>query len=280
VTRPRPPPRLDQLPREALPTSQSGSHSRAGTWYLTADHQAVQQAIRDARRSGDQGQAAWPRATLLWEHHPVLQWITDRVLCSFHRHEAPLILTPDLAPGVALFLFQGILSNRQGQPVLVDWFGVRRDPRGSLVETDLLSFEQILDLAHLDQDVPNAGGGEAHVEATQNQLALAVKEARNHLSRLRNQRGEELRETLKASERSFQSWARRARDRVHERAEARRLPGGKLPRDIQEKLDQDLLRIDKRLAARRLWLRNSMTTEDRPYLRLAAVLVGRDGGAS
>jgi hypothetical protein len=84
----------------------------------------VQQAIADARKRAKQDESSWPKEQLLWELHPVMQWLLDKVMCRFLRHEAPLIVASKLGKGQAAYLFQGVLSNRRSQPVVVEWFAV------------------------------------------------------------------------------------------------------------------------------------------------------------
>lgn len=265
-------PRLELLPREALPRN-TGRGAGGDEWYLTEDRDEVMQAIREARKAGEEGHAAWPAASLLWELHPVVQWLTDRVLCSFQRHEAPMLLAQGLAPGETVFLFQGQVSNKRGQPVLVDWFGIR-----SGAAAPPLPLEEVLDLAQLRQGPPNPGGDPARAQAAEKALPAAIEAAREHLRARRQARGDELRPRLQESFRRFHSWAQRARTRAQARTESAKLADGSLRRDVAQRLEQSLRSIDARLKTRQQWVTEVMTTEDRPYLRLAAVLVG--GGAS
>ena len=52
---------------------------------LTAKRDLVQDALAKSRQDKDR----WPEWQLLWELHPVMEWLNDRVLAHFRRHEAP-----------------------------------------------------------------------------------------------------------------------------------------------------------------------------------------------
>src|SRR5262249_29573483 len=100
--------RCQYLPREALP--------RGREFLLTTGREKVQRAIAEARKRSREGESSWPREQLLWELHPVMQWLLDKVMCRFLRHEAPLVVAPKLGKGRAAYLFQGGLSNKPSQP--------------------------------------------------------------------------------------------------------------------------------------------------------------------
>ena len=102
--------RCEFIPQEAIPAD--------WLFHLTTDRGRVMEAIAEARkRSGE-----WPFTQLFWELHPVMEWLIDKLLVRFGRHEAPLIVSPKLAGRDSLFLWQGVVSNQRSQPVIVDWF--------------------------------------------------------------------------------------------------------------------------------------------------------------
>lgn len=82
------------MPQEALPDNWS--------FRLTTDRQQVMAAIKAARKE----EGVWPQEHLLWELHPVMQWLLDRLLVRFGRHEAPLILAPKLGENTAVCSFK------------------------------------------------------------------------------------------------------------------------------------------------------------------------------
>ena len=81
---------------------------------LCSDKFRVADAIERARQAKE-GQESWPSLHYLWQQHPIMDWLTDRVLTSFGRHRAPVIRCPQLADAEQAFLLMGLIPNRKGQ---------------------------------------------------------------------------------------------------------------------------------------------------------------------
>lgn len=104
--------RLRQIPREA-----QADHDH---YALCADPQRMAQAIESARQARAE-EESWPRLHYLWPQHPIMEWLGDRVLTHFGRHCAPVLHSHLLAPGERAFILLGLVPNRKGQPLLVEW---------------------------------------------------------------------------------------------------------------------------------------------------------------
>lgn len=260
--------RIEFLPPEALPQKTKRAHE-GETWYLSEDRQEILDAIAEARKKGEDGHAAWPRAQLLWEHHPLVQWLTDRVLQNFERHEAPVLGTPGLAEGTTWTLFQGQISNARGLPVLVEWFAVPNHP-----EAPIQNLAQVFAAVDLGAGSANRGLPEARINEAQLELKQVVERARGYLSEKRTLRGREKREELAHYEQKFKDWAERAKERARKKQNPQGLRRDQIPRDRLEKLEQRIHSIEQREASQTEWLKKSFRTEDNPYLVVAAVFVG------
>lgn len=68
--------------------------------------------------------SSWPDISLLTDLHPVMEWLTDKVLVRLDRQEAP-VLTADVSRPT--YLVQGIYSNALGRPTVVKWMAVTTD---------------------------------------------------------------------------------------------------------------------------------------------------------
>jgi hypothetical protein len=80
------------LPREAIPAT--------GRIHLTTSRRFVQDKIREARDA----EKTWPDVHLLWDLHPVVEWLNYKLLINFGRAEAPVVsLRGALEPGELLF---------------------------------------------------------------------------------------------------------------------------------------------------------------------------------
>lgn len=58
----------------------------------------------------------WPQEQLFWELHPVMQWLLDKLLICFGRHQAPVIVTPAPIPGVYCGLFRALSPTAIANP--------------------------------------------------------------------------------------------------------------------------------------------------------------------
>ncbi len=101
----------------SLPTEVRDVNHR---YVLCADKEAVAQAIELARQAKAE-EESWPALHYLWQQHPIMDWLSDRVLTAFGRHRAPVIQCPQLADGEQAFMLMGLIPNRKGQPLLVEW---------------------------------------------------------------------------------------------------------------------------------------------------------------
>ena len=104
--------RLRQLPREA--------QDAVDRYTLCAQPQRMMEAMEAARQAKAE-EDTWPKLHYLWAQHPILDWLTDRVLTTFGRHQAPVIQSLKLQAGEQAFVMMSLLPNRKGQPLLVDW---------------------------------------------------------------------------------------------------------------------------------------------------------------
>ncbi|KUO03970.1 DEAD/DEAH box helicase [Streptomyces caeruleatus] len=72
-------------------------------------------------RARESSSSSWPEISLLTDLHPVVEWLTDKVLVRLGRQEAPVITADVEAP---TYLIQGIYSNALGRPTVVKWMAV------------------------------------------------------------------------------------------------------------------------------------------------------------
>ena len=236
---------------------------------LTVDRQRVMNSLDAAR----QDESKWPEWQLFWEQHPVAEWLDDRVLGSFDRHEAPVLrLSKGLEDKERILIFQGVLSNPRSQPVVVEWFGVRfmgEKPDGTTSLSDLVSKTQ------LDQGIPNQGAAlspelQADLESL---LPPAVEAARKFMLEQRNARAADISKPLREGVRRVKAWHDRRIQDLENYEEALKARHGKLRRDHRTRLDDDRHEVEERYKARSDWINEGMRTEPHPYLRVAAVLI-------
>ncbi|WP_037884091.1 MULTISPECIES: DEAD/DEAH box helicase [unclassified Streptomyces] len=136
---------------------------------LTFSREDAADSLKRARE--DSGSSSlWPDAHYVGELHPVIEWITDKVLVQLGRQQARVLqVSPEAAP-VPVVLTQGVWSNAEGRPTVVAWLAIDRldgpEPRVRELTSALLAEFGIGpgmadhyaagDLAALQQLVPRA----------------------------------------------------------------------------------------------------------------------------
>ncbi len=250
--------RLQYLPREMCPAAE-------GEFMLTTDRSRVQRALEKARDDG-----TWADWQLLWNLHPIAEWLGDCVLASFSRHEAPVLRVPKGIDGTrACFVVQGLLSNAMGQPVLVEWFGVEWG-KGSIVP-----FPELVGRTKLDADLTN-DRRPIDVTALTDLLTPTVDRAREHMKALRQKRADQLKNELKPEFRRAMRWRDASLARIEEERKAI-LAAGRSPRsDEQRKFEACIEDVNRHHKARQEWLDRRARTHESPFLRIAAVLVPKE----
>ncbi|MFF7646617.1 SNF2-related protein [Streptomyces canus] len=86
---------------------------------VTLNRKLADLALIRARESST---SSWPEISLLTDLHPVMEWLTDKVLVRLGRQEAPVITANVKMP---VYLIQGIFSNALGRPTVVKWMAVQ-----------------------------------------------------------------------------------------------------------------------------------------------------------
>ena len=195
--------RYEFLPPELTP--------KRGRFRLTVDRDRVMHAIEVAR----QKEGEWPEWELFWPHHPVCEWLDDRVLSELGRHQALVVSVPSrLEPDDALFLFQGIFSNRRSQTVLVDWFAV---PFRADEPQPPVPWDEALARTGL-RDVQGNPGTETVPASLPGLRQAAVARAREHMLALRAQRAEQLAAPLRSGLRALSAWREKSLEILKDRA--------------------------------------------------------------
>ncbi|MEX2530806.1 MAG: DEAD/DEAH box helicase [Gemmatimonadota bacterium] len=245
--------RFELLPPEAFPEQ--------GSFILSGRKDEIQREIRSAR----QNEATWPRRQYLWELHPVVQWVNDKVLAAFGRHEAPVLaLSHGLEAGETVLLLSGVVPNRKGQPLVHRWFGARFEGE------DFRSIEELpslLDRTALGRrSIPNPTRL-MDDEILQGLLRRAVDEGRAWMLHRRQEFEERINEKLNAELRGLE----RLRERQVRQLDLR-FDDDLSPAERQGK-DERRREIDRIFDDYLEWVQDTMTTEDRPYLQVVAALI-------
>ncbi|WP_405959260.1 DEAD/DEAH box helicase [Streptomyces sp. NBC_00868] len=169
---------------------------------LTFSRKDAAESLKRARE--DSGSSSlWPDAHYVGELHPVVEWITDKVLVQLGRQQAPIIQVDPKGAPVPVVLTQGVWSNAEGRPTLVTWLAVDQldtpEPR-----TRELTPELLAELG-IGPDMPDhyQPGDRA---ALQPLVPKAVAATRSRLGHLRKLADQEVDAPLRAYEKRVGDW--------------------------------------------------------------------------
>ncbi|MGQ0631960.1 MAG: SNF2-related protein [Sporichthyaceae bacterium] len=107
------PPRDLRARLDALPQSYVSERRIKERLVLAVSEPVAADELRKAREA-NAGGSTWPEAHFLGPLHPVLDWISDKVLAASRRNEIPAVASTLTAPRVIVL---GTLMNRRGQVV-------------------------------------------------------------------------------------------------------------------------------------------------------------------
>lgn len=246
------------LPKEIWPDS--------GQFILTDDCNVIMQEMKRCR----QEEKAWPKIHLLWEQHPVIQWVNDKVVSAFGRREAPVLsLSGALVPDEVIFIVSGVIPNRRSHPLIHRWLGVRflKGRYDSVADFESLVKKTRLGahrFANRNTPVPD--------EKLQDLAPAAVDKARTWMAgewkQFESSVNEKLNEQLAELE--------RLKAKKFAQLELRFEQDGSATTIKLNKKDREKREIERIFSEYLEWIEETMTTENNPYIRIVAVLKGDD----
>ena len=247
------------LPREIWPKN--------GQFFLSQDRTVIQKEIARSRKD----EHAWPTIHYLWALNPVVQWVNDQVLAAFGRHEAPVItLVHGLQPEETVFLMSGLVPNRKGHPLVHHWFGVVFSGN---VYREIEELEPLLARTLLGRrPIPNRLPWMDDVFLVQ-LLPKAVEKAQQWMKERRNHFENTINTKLNEHLKNLDTLRGRQMRQLEFKFDDLQQPA----QIVENRKDQEKRRIDKLFDEYLDWIQETMTTEGRAHIQVAAVLVGEQG---
>ena len=230
---------------------------------LTDNRNLMNDSIKRSRLGTENG---WPRFQYLWDVHPIVDWLADRV-SVFGRGSAPVARIKRLEADEAAFLFNGVVPNLKGHPLVDEWPVVLfRAGRFERVEAAAVFLARLGIGAGA---LPNVG--DADTEDLVPLIEEAVHEAQNYVHEARQRFQEamdsellglaEKRDVLLAKHRRLiQDLFESAEDKTRAR----------------NKRDRESERVEDEFKQWWDWIEKTRQTQDdpNPYVRLVAVFRG------
>lgn len=239
-----------------------------GVYQLVQSRDEIAKRLRAAL----EGDGSWPSYHLLWEQHPLVEWLLDALAASYARMEAPVLRVPALPKDAALFLLAAQLYNRESTPVFASWFAV--EARGLTLVEKAVPFGEVVSRVGLGGELVNPGKPSKRVELLQGLVKRVVDQARSIVSEQREEAVKRLRGRVRAEERRVGEWYGRSIDAIKARRRRHEAQyGGRLPLALEQKLKREEQAVEGARKNHREWMA-SLQAAGAPYVRLVAVFSG------
>jgi ERCC4-related helicase len=185
--------RLDVLPQNYLKARKVLDRLK-----LTSDPAYANASLARAR---DEDELLWPEEVFFTGQHPVMEWVSDKLLQHVGRNEAPVMRAKVDNP---TFVVQGMYSNKSGQATVVEWMAIDH----LATEPRVRSLADLLDAAAIGAKMANPGGlaNSAALTEAQEAIPLAINIGRDYLKRMRQERSKRMLESVKQHERRLNHW--------------------------------------------------------------------------
>ena len=250
--------RLKQLPPEVYPQDEQ--------FILTNDIEQMSLEIAAARGQ----QHAWPRKNYLWQLHPVMEWLNDKVMSAFGRHHAPLIRIPHkMHNQKTAFVLNAIYPNRKSHPLINDWVVVNFE--GEHFE-NFQTFEQFADGMSLKEDKLSNPAKSDNTRAQQALLKLAIDKSTEYFQTIRKEKESQIDHKLQQQIDALEALKTK---RVKQLTFSFEKTGG-IQQIVEDKKQKEQSRIENLFDDYIQWIEDTMTTEKTPYIQLIAVFTGTE----
>lgn len=252
---------LQERLRVTLPLEvRDGEHRYA----LCARKDRVAQAIETARQAKEE-EEGWPTLHYLWPQHPIMDWLSDRVLTAFGRHRAPVIQCPQLDDGEQAFILMGLIPNRKGQPLLIEWQVALYNQNA----WSLQSFPKFAARTQLKAGTlanPNRG-----IDTTilQSNLPAAVATMENHMVKLQQDFSVKMKQRLSGTLADLE----RLQGKQMEQLELRLATTQQAEQFKSARRAQRTQVIRRVFDEYRQWVEDTMTTEPQPFIQVLCAAV-------
>ena len=242
------------IPEEAMPQGE--------TLRLSDDKAFCMEQMRTSMQK-NMDEAAWPSSQYLWKLHPIFSSVNDKAGLLFKRAEAPVLGLPGvLYPGEALYIVSGSVPNLKSTPLIDEWFGLLyRD--GQFIQR--LSMEEVVQKAGLrSARIPNTNCiTNQSIVAASSLLHDVVTQAKTYLTERYQQYQAEMNPKLDAEV-----------DKLIELQEKHKEYYQTTLFEHERQLQEQERRVDKLFDDFTNWVKETLTIQNNPYIRIVSVLMG------
>lgn len=235
---------------------------------LCANKDRIAQAIELARQA-KADEESWPSLHYLWPQHPIVDWLTDRVLTAFGRHRAPVIQCPALAESEQAFLLMGLVPNRKGQPLLVEWqVAVFNGNHAKEAQWKLQPFPEFVARTKLRANALANRGNAIDTTGLQTNLPKAVETMRQHMIRRQQTFSADMTARLSNTLSNLEALQKRQFEQLELRLAANQ-QGEQFKKSRREQRTQHIRKVFDEYGQ---WVKDTMTTEPQPFIQVLAAV--------
>ena len=239
--------------------------SETGLLSLTTDREAINREIKRCRAE----EGAWPRLHLLWEQHPALRWMQDKLLSKFGRNQAACIHLRHLTIGEHIVLGNGIIPNRKGQPLIQRWYGVRFQD-GKL--QGVLELDAVIERTRFREDHANDDSIDYNFASIQSLFPGAVDQISEKLSEARSEFIENTRPVLDRELEKLREFLDKRTEQLEFDFAKSIDKGLSSTKEYRlQKKEQERREIEKKHDDYKKWIVDTMESEDAASILLLAV---------
>ena len=236
---------------------------KEGHFILSAEKQAIDEAIKESRQS----EQSWPLVHYLWEQHPVFQWLNNKVASHLKRQQAPVIKVGNkLRQDEQIFITYSLLANQKGQPLIHHWLGVYFQ-QNKLV--DIKPIEAVFEQIGLQGGLPNSAEQDDSIAQLKHLLPQAIDAIKLQMREARESFEKETRPKLDAQLEKLKT----QEDKHFAQLELFMQNSEQLSAIKEKRQQQETEAIRSRFEEYRQWIKETMNTEDQPYIQVVAAVM-------
>ena len=208
-------------------------------------------------------ETAWPKTQYLWSLHPIMTWVNDKAGLLYGRGEAPIIGIPSgLNQAEEIFIVTGSIPNMKSTPLVDEWFGLLYKD-GSYIAT--LSMNDVIQRTYIrGTDIPNTNSvTEAEAQRAGELLGNVVEHAKTYLKEKYDDYQQRMNPLLDNEVDKLIA----LQEKHHEYNQLTFF-------DQKRKFEERERSIDELFDQFVDWVKDTLTIQNNPYIRIAAVLTG------
>lgn len=243
---------LYDMPKEALPSHNS-------SFCLCADKATIMHSIELSRRTNDN---RWAEMQLLYDLHPIVQYMITKLTASVPKNEARVVHTDVVPQNSINYVFYGSQSNGLGHSIMSKFFVVSIRPDGELIETPV-SLADFMERYPISKPFFGAQVSDADLARMQSLLPKAVEHGQmKYLIDQQAKQRDKMQNYLAKYNEKVMKWADESEQSLF---------GGEDVQIMRRTRDKELHEIETIRDANSLFYRDMFTLDNVPYIRPLAV---------